>query len=133
MTEDKAQSAVNGYSLNKDCNAGLGYLWGSLWAQRAAIIFSVAYHTTSDMHRALSGPAFQCSTTQKGMGGQRLDQNQKRNGVGAPLGAIFFHVILQNLQQSRRATLLQQAIGCFLVLTFGFDLKSRSGLPRSAG
>jgi hypothetical protein len=42
MTEDKAQSAVNGYSLNKDCNAGLGYLWGSLWAQRAAIIFSVA-------------------------------------------------------------------------------------------
>jgi hypothetical protein len=29
-------------------------------------------HTTSDMHRALSGPAFQYSTTQKGMGGQRL-------------------------------------------------------------
>ena len=25
MSQDKAQSAVNGYSLNKGCNAVLGY------------------------------------------------------------------------------------------------------------
>jgi len=42
MTQDKAQSAVNGYSLNKDCNAGLGLLWASLWAQRVVIIYGVA-------------------------------------------------------------------------------------------
>ena len=42
MTLDKARSAVNGYSLNKDCNAGLGHMWGSLWAQRVAIIYCVA-------------------------------------------------------------------------------------------
>jgi len=42
MPQDKAQSTVNGYSLNKDCNAGLGHLWGSLWAQRVAIIYCVA-------------------------------------------------------------------------------------------
>ncbi|MFW2438766.1 MAG: hypothetical protein ACN4GR_05285, partial [Arenicellales bacterium] len=29
MIQDKAQSAVNGYSLNKGCNAGLNHLWGS--------------------------------------------------------------------------------------------------------
>ena len=29
MSQDKAQSAVNGYSLNKGCNAVLGYLWAS--------------------------------------------------------------------------------------------------------
>ena len=41
MTQDKAQSAVNGCSLNKDCNAGLGHLWVSLRARRVAIICGV--------------------------------------------------------------------------------------------
>ena len=35
MNQDKAQPAVNGYSLNKGCNAVLGYLWASLRARRA--------------------------------------------------------------------------------------------------
>jgi len=29
MIQDKAQFAVNGYSLNKDCNAVLSHLWAS--------------------------------------------------------------------------------------------------------
>jgi len=29
MTQDKAQPAVNGYPLNKGCNAVLGHLWAS--------------------------------------------------------------------------------------------------------
>ena len=37
MFQDKAQSAVNGYSLNKDCNAVLGHLRASLWACRAIV------------------------------------------------------------------------------------------------
>jgi len=37
MSQDKAQSAVNGYSLNKGCNAVLGYLWASLRARREAV------------------------------------------------------------------------------------------------
>ena len=36
MTQDKAQPAVNGYSLNKGCNAVLGHLWASLRARREA-------------------------------------------------------------------------------------------------
>ncbi len=42
MSQDKAQPAVNGYSLNKGCNAVLGYLWASLWARREAVICGVA-------------------------------------------------------------------------------------------
>ena len=42
MIQDKAQPAVNGYSLNKGCNAVLGYLWASLRARRAAVICGVA-------------------------------------------------------------------------------------------
>ena len=42
MSQDKAQSAVNGYSLNKGCNAVLGYLWVSLRARREAVICGVA-------------------------------------------------------------------------------------------
>jgi hypothetical protein len=58
MTQDKAQSAVNGYSLNKGCkayrvlltpltyihvgHAGLGHLGGSLRARREGIICGVA-------------------------------------------------------------------------------------------
>ena len=42
MSQDKAQSAVNGYSLNKGCNAVLGYLWASLRARREAVICGVA-------------------------------------------------------------------------------------------
>jgi hypothetical protein len=38
MIQDKAQFAVNGYSLNKDCNAVLGHLWASLRARREAVI-----------------------------------------------------------------------------------------------
>ncbi len=38
MTQDKAQPAVNGYSLNKGCNAVLGHLRASLRARREAII-----------------------------------------------------------------------------------------------
>ena len=38
MIQDKAQFAVNGYSLNKDCNAVLGHLWVSLRARREAVI-----------------------------------------------------------------------------------------------
>jgi hypothetical protein len=39
MIQDKAQFAVNGYSLNKDCNAVLNHLWVSLRAQREAVIW----------------------------------------------------------------------------------------------
>ena len=42
MIQDKAQFAVNGYSLNKGCNAVLGYLGGSLWARREGAICGVA-------------------------------------------------------------------------------------------
>ena len=42
MSQDKAQSAVNGYSLNKGCNAVFGYLWVSLRARREAVICGVA-------------------------------------------------------------------------------------------
>ena len=42
MTQDKAQSAVNAYSLNKGCNAVLGHLWASLRARSEAVIYGVA-------------------------------------------------------------------------------------------
>ena len=42
MTQGKAQSAVNGYSLNKGCNAVLGHLWASLRASRETVICGVA-------------------------------------------------------------------------------------------
>jgi hypothetical protein len=42
MPQGKAQSAVNGYSLNKGCNAELGHLWASLRARREAVICGVA-------------------------------------------------------------------------------------------
>ena len=42
MIQDKAQFAVNGSSLNKDCNAVLGHLWASLRARREAVICGVA-------------------------------------------------------------------------------------------
>ena len=42
MIQDKAQPAVNGYSLNKGCNAVLGHLWASLRARREAVICGVA-------------------------------------------------------------------------------------------
>ncbi len=38
MIQDKAQFAVNGCSLNKNCNAVLSYLWVSLRARREAVI-----------------------------------------------------------------------------------------------
>ena len=44
MIQDKAQPAVNGYSLNKGCNAVLGYLRASLRARRAAVISRVSSH-----------------------------------------------------------------------------------------
>jgi len=43
MAQVKAQHAVDGYSLNKCCNAGLGYLWVSLRARREAVICGVAF------------------------------------------------------------------------------------------
>jgi len=42
MTQDKAQPAVNGYSLNKGCNAVMGHLWASLRARREVVICGVA-------------------------------------------------------------------------------------------
>ncbi len=42
MTQDKAQSAVNGCPLNKGCNAVLSHLWASLRARREAVICGVA-------------------------------------------------------------------------------------------
>jgi hypothetical protein len=42
MIQDKAQFAVNGNSLNKDCNAVLSHLWVSLRARREAVICGVA-------------------------------------------------------------------------------------------
>ena len=42
MTQGKAQSAVNGYSLNKGCNTELGHLWASLRARRETVICDVA-------------------------------------------------------------------------------------------
>ncbi len=42
MIQDKAQFAVNGYSLNKGCNAVLSHLWVSLRARREAVICGVA-------------------------------------------------------------------------------------------
>jgi len=50
MFQDKALSAANGpiqfeAALGKGCNAGLGYLGGSLRARRYAAIYFVAYLT----------------------------------------------------------------------------------------
>jgi len=42
MTQDKAQFAGNGYSIDKDCNAVLGHLVASLRARREAVICFVA-------------------------------------------------------------------------------------------
>ena len=42
MIQDKTQFAVNGYSLNKGCNAVLDHLWVSLRAWREAVICGVA-------------------------------------------------------------------------------------------
>ena len=42
MIQDKAQAAVNGYSLNNGCNTVLGHLWASLRARREAVICGVA-------------------------------------------------------------------------------------------
>jgi len=42
MIQNKAQFAVNGYSLNKDSNAVLCHLWISLQARREAVNCSVA-------------------------------------------------------------------------------------------
>jgi len=42
MIQDKAQPAVNGYPLNKGCNAVLGHLWASLRARRETVICGVA-------------------------------------------------------------------------------------------
>ena len=42
MIQDKAQFAVNGCSLNKNCNAVLSHLWASLRARREAVICCVA-------------------------------------------------------------------------------------------
>ena len=38
MIQDKAQFAVNGYSLHKKWNAVLSHLWASLRARREAVI-----------------------------------------------------------------------------------------------
>ncbi len=43
MTQDKAQSAVNGCFLNKGCNAVLSHLRASLRARREAVICGVAF------------------------------------------------------------------------------------------
>lgn len=42
MVQDKTRPAVNGCSLNKGCNAGLGHLRTSLRARREAVICGVA-------------------------------------------------------------------------------------------
>ena len=42
MSQDKAQFAVNGGSIGKDCNAVLGHLEASLRARREAVICVVA-------------------------------------------------------------------------------------------
>ena len=42
MIQDKTQFEVNGYSLNKGCNAVLGHLWVSLRARREAVICGVS-------------------------------------------------------------------------------------------
>ena len=42
MIQDKAQFAVNGYSINKDCNTVLSHLWASLRARREAVICGAA-------------------------------------------------------------------------------------------
>ena len=41
MTKYKTQSAVNGYPLDKGCNAVLSHLWASLRARREAVICRV--------------------------------------------------------------------------------------------
>lgn len=43
MTQDKAQSEINGYSLNKGCNAVLSYLLASHWARREFVICGVVF------------------------------------------------------------------------------------------
>ena len=42
MIQDKAQSAIKGYSLNKGCNAALNHLWTSLRAWREVVTCGVA-------------------------------------------------------------------------------------------
>ncbi len=43
MFQDKAQSAANGCSLGKGCNAGLGHLGDSLRARRYETSYFVAF------------------------------------------------------------------------------------------
>jgi hypothetical protein len=43
MVQDKAQLAGNGYSLVKNCNTVLDYLWASLRARREAVIYGVSF------------------------------------------------------------------------------------------
>jgi len=61
MTQDKAQFAVNGYSLNKDWNAVLSHLWASLRARREAVICVVAY-SAYFWCVSWKGPAIPCKT-----------------------------------------------------------------------
>ena len=61
MTQDKAQFAVNGYSLNKDWNAVLSHLWVSLRARREAVICAVAY-SAYFWCASWKGPAIPCET-----------------------------------------------------------------------
>jgi len=42
MIQNKTRFAVNGHSLNKNCNAVMDHLWVSLRARREAVICGVA-------------------------------------------------------------------------------------------
>ena len=65
MTQDKAQPAVNGYSLNnKGCNAVLGHLWAFLRARRARY----PLHHTSPNGTYLRGSPFVFSLSPLGRG-----------------------------------------------------------------
>ena len=70
MTQDKAQSAVNGYPLNKGCNAVLSHLWASLRARREAVICDVT----------LLGKS--CNAVAE------RHSNARRVGLSAPMAAL---------------------------------------------
>ncbi len=66
MSQDSAQLAVNGYSLNKGCNTVLAHLWASLRARREAVIngvASLAKVTPFTARRALLLTAFHLADT----------------------------------------------------------------------
>ncbi len=75
MLQDKAQFAVNGCSLNKNCNAVLSYLWVSLRARREAVSCKACL--------AGNGGSFPRDATQQLTASRRAESTIKYTALGA--------------------------------------------------